>query len=206
MGNRVGYILTFIGGALVGAIVAYKFAYDKAEEKADMEIEEMRQYFMNKGARKEKVEVAAEKSRQSQNKPSVVELASVKDKPNTQAVNYTAYSDDPVPEGVVTTSEPVILDDPNEFGDITHYSRVNLTYYDDLILADDSTMKTFKKGEIDMAIGPNALDRLGEIGPDGRPITEICVRNDRTKTYYNIVQDDREYAVAAGWEDDDPEY
>lgn len=200
MGNRVGYILSFLAGGLVGAIVAYKFAYDKAEEASDIEIEEMRQYFLNKDKNTvtvKKATDAAEKSRQSQNKPSVVELVNVKDKPDTQKVNYTTYSEE-VPEDVNVTAEPTLVSE-DEFGEIPSYSRVNLTYYDDLILADDSTMRTFKKTEIDQAVGREALDRLNDVD-------EVFVRNDRTRTYYNIVNSDLEYAVAAGMESDDEEY
>lgn len=200
MGNRVGYILSFLAGGLVGAIVAYKFAYDKAEEASDIEIEEMRQYFLNKDKNTvtvKKATDAAEKSRQSQNKPSVVELVNVKDKPDTQKVNYTTYSEE-VPEDVNITAEPTLVSE-DEFGEIQSYNRVNLTYYDDLILADDSTMRTFKKTEIDQAVGREALDRLNDVD-------EVFVRNDRTRTYYNIVNSDLEYAVAAGMESDDEEY
>ena len=200
MGNRVGYILSFLAGGLVGAIVAYKFAYDKAEEKSDIEIEEMRQYFLSKDKNAvtvKKATDAAEKSRQAQNKPSVVELVNVKDKPDTQKVNYTTYSEE-VPEDVNITAEPTLVSE-DEFGEIPSYSRVNLTYYDDLILADDSTMRTFKKTEIDQAVGREALDRLNDVD-------EVFVRNDRTRTYYNIVNSDLEYAVAAGMESDDEEY
>lgn len=200
MGNRVGYIMSFLAGGLVGAIVAYKFAYDKAEEKSDIEIEEMRQYFLSKDKNAvtvKKATDAAEKSRQAQNKPSVVELVNVKDKPDTQKVNYTTYSED-VPEDVNITAEPTLVSE-DEFGEIPSYSRVNLTYYDDLILADDSTMRTFKKTEIDQAVGREALDLLNDVD-------EVFVRNDRTRTYYNIVNSDLEYAVAAGMESDDEEY
>lgn len=200
MGNRVGYIMSFLAGGLVGAIVAYKFAYDKAEEKSDIEIEEMRQYFLSKDKNAvtvKKATDAAEKSRQAQNKPSVVELVNVKDKPDTQKVNYTTYSED-VPDEVNITAEPTLVSE-DEFGEISSYSRVNLTYYDDLILADDSTMRTFKKTEIDQAVGREALDRLNDVD-------EVFVRNDRTRTYYNIVNSDLEYAVAAGMESDDEEY
>lgn len=200
MGNRVGYILSFLAGGLVGAIVAYKFAYDKAEEASDIEIEEMRQYFLNKDKNTvtvKKATDAAEKSRQSQNKPSVVELVNVKDKPDTQKVNYTTYSEE-VPEDVNITAEPTLVSE-DEFGEIQSYNRVNLTYYDDLILADDSTMRTFKKTEIDQAVGREALDRLNDVD-------EVFVRNDSTRTYYNIVNSDLEYAVAAGMESDDEEY
>lgn len=200
MGNRVGYIMSFLAGGLVGAIVAYKFAYDKAEEKSDIEIEEMRQYFLSKDKNAvtvKKATDAAEKSRQAQNKPSVVELVNVKDKPDTQKVNYTTYSEE-VPEDVNITAEPTLVSE-DEFGEISSYSRVNLTYYDDLILADDSTMRTFKKTEIDQAVGREALDRLNDVD-------EVFVRNDRTRTYYDIVNSDLEYAVAAGMESDDEEY
>lgn len=192
--------MSFLAGGLVGAIVAYKFAYDKAEEKSDIEIEEMRQYFLSKDKNAvtvKKATDAAEKSRQAQNKPSVVELVNVKDKPDTQKVNYTTYSED-IPDEVNITAEPTLVSE-DEFGEISSYSRVNLTYYDDLILADDSTMRTFKKTEIDQAVGREALDRLNDVD-------EVFVRNDRTRTYYNIVNSDLEYAVAAGMESDDEEY
>lgn len=212
MGERVGYILAFLAGGLVGVAIGYRIAYNNAEERADIEIEEMRAYFnakqdLTKGRNAaiaeqgHSVEDAAEKSRRSQNKPSVVELANVKEAPEVKKVNYTSYSEE-TPADVVVTDEPVIISQ-DEYGDIAHYSRVNLTYYDDKILADDLSMRTFKKDEVERAIGLKALDQFNKLDPSGRSIDQIWVRNDRTKTYYSIVTDDREYAVAAGWEGDD---
>lgn len=198
--SKIGYIMSFIGGAFVGAVVAYKLAFDKAEEKADLEIEEMRQYFESKILKQHKaaVEVAAEKSKQSQNKPSIVELTNVKsDDVDAPAVDYTVYSESPQ---APVDSEPVVLASGDEFGEITHYSRVNLTFYDDLVLADDSTMKTFSKKEAERAVG-KALEKFRNSDVD-----EVYVRNDRTKTYYDIVRSEQEYAVAAGWEEDGTEY
>ncbi len=207
MDGKVGAILSFLMGGLVGAIVAYKFAYDKAEERADMEISEMRDYFQKKEKEKgleEAIEVAAAKSQASRNKPSVDSLSAVQ-KTDGQNINYTMYSEGH-PADVVVTQEPVLLEDPDEFGDIEGYSRVNMTYYDDLILSEDSTMKALSRADVEKTVGVRNLDRLGEKDENGETIEQIYIRNDRLKSYFSVVRDDRDYQDAVGMEDDGEDY
>ena len=202
MEGSFGYILAFAAGVVVGGVCSYRIAVDKADERADIEIEEMRKYFLEKadGKKKKRTEAAAEKSKQSSNKPNVADLTAKK--VSTQEVNYTMYSED-IPDDVVISDEPVILDDPAEFGEREGYSKIFLTYYADDILAYDTNGKTIGERDTEKTVGHEALHRLGKIGPDGRPIYLIQVRNDQYKTYFEISKDEREYAEAVGWEADD---
>lgn len=203
MEGTIGYILAFAGGALVGGFAAYKIAEDKAEERAEMEIEEMRKYFLEKATKrqkKQKESTPIEKSKRSQNKPAIADLAQKTS--DTQAVNYTMYSES-VPEEVVVTSEPVILRRDADFGAEEGYSTVYLVYYDDDILADDDTKQVLSKNDMERAIGRKAIDMFKKVDKNGDPIDVVHVRNDRTKTYYEIVRDSREYYEAVGWRADD---
>lgn len=202
MGGTVGYILTFAAGAFIGGLCSYRIASDLAEDRADAEIEEMRKYFLEKaeGKRKKQTETAIEKSKQSSNKPNVADLTA--NKASTQTVNYTMYSED-IPEDVVVSDEPMILSDKKEFGEIEGYSEVYLTYYGDDILAYDTTGKTLGEKETEKTVGHEALRRLGKMGPNGKPVYVVYVRNDQYKSYFQISLDEREYTEAVGWEPDD---
>lgn len=203
--DSVGYILAFAAGALVGGLCSYRIAADKADERADLEIEEMRKYFMEKaeGKKKKQREQAEEKSKQSVNKPNVADLK----KPVIETkVNYTMYSEE-TPDDPVVTSEPVLLGPDEEFGEREGYSKVFLTYYSDEILVEDSTLKVMNKNDVDKTIGRSALDQFDSLTPSGQPIDLVQVRNDRLRSYFEIARDEREYSEAVGWEaDDDNDY
>lgn len=204
MDNRVTCVFTFLMGIVIGGVFMYKYSYEKAHDEADLEIEEMRNYYRDKYERKsaKEQESAKEKSKMSRNKPAVSDLTANKVE---NKVNYTMYSTD-TPENVAKVLEPVILNNQDEFGEDETYSQINLTYYSDNVLAESVTNKVLGKNDVDRSVGKAALYRIGEKDENGEPIDQIWVRNDRTHTYYSVVRDLREFAEAVGWEDDGEDY
>ena len=86
----------------------------------------------------------------------------------------------------VTDNEAVVVIDPEEFGDEEDYDQVNLTYYADGVLTDDFDNPI---EDVEAMVGDYALNSFGDFEPDA-----VHVRNDATKTYYEILRDERNFA------------
>lgn len=203
--DTVGYVLSFVGGCLVGAVATYRLATDKAEERADLEIAEMERYFEAKiESQKKKLskvdDSVKKKAEASRNKPNPAEL---KKKAEEAAVNYTAYSEEPAPSDIqIHSVEPVILQNEDEFGEIEEYNREYWTLYADDILVDNVTRMVIDRNEMLDTIGQKYVDELDKLTGDGMPRNVTWVRNDRYRTYYEIERSYDEYS-AVGWEDDE---
>lgn len=81
--------------------------------------------------------------------------------------------------------EPYVIS-PDELGEYTGYTVIELTYYADHVLADDMDEKIDCPTEI---VGRTALDSFGRYEEDS-----VCVRNDRKKCDYQILLDCRNYS------------
>ena len=85
---------------------------------------------------------------------------------------------------VITPEEFDPLDDSPEA-----YEKITLTYYADDILADDGDIVV---DDVEFVIGSEALESFGEYEEDA-----VYVRNDKLKTEYEIVRDERNYIDVA---------
>ena len=74
----------------------------------------------------------------------------------------------------------------------TAWDRITMTYYagDDVLCENEDPVPA---GEVERLVGPDALTNFG-VGSSNDAI--VYVRNDRLESYFEIVQDDREYAEA----------
>ena len=75
---------------------------------------------------------------------------------------------------------------PEEFGDLDDYETISLTYYADQILADDNDVIV---DDIEDVVGFDSLNSFGEYEDDS-----VFVRNDRLKSDYEILLDQRKYS------------
>lgn len=97
-----------------------------------------------------------------------------------------------VQEEIEAVEEPGDIPDkpkvisPDEFGELLHYKQINLTYYEDGVLADELGDPIVN---IDEIIGPDALDTFGQYEADS-----VHVRNDRLRCEYEIIKDPRLYS------------
>ena len=185
-GNNINKFFIFVAGAAVGSAVTWKLFKAKYEQIANEEIEEMREYYNRR--EKEREEAAADK------KEVVVKEKVSEPEVNKDVVDYsklaTRYSSEsetkPDLKKLVESdsSDPYIIP-PEEFGEIEDYSQVELTYYADGYLADDCDELV---DHVEDVIGWELLERIGEYEPDA-----LHVRNDRTKTDYEILRDLRNF-------------
>lgn len=74
---------------------------------------------------------------------------------------------------------------PEDFGDDEEYERITLTYYADNILADDNDERIV---DIESLVGYEALESFGEYEDDA-----VHVINDRLRSYFEILKDERTY-------------
>lgn len=174
-------IFAFSIGAALGSVVAWKIAKTKYERIANDEIESMREYF------KKKYDV----DNTDGPNPKIddeVDPAEVSEYENVLTdLGYT--SEEEIEErkgGIKSMSDKPYVIEPDEFGDIEEYETVSLTYYADKILADEDNCVVH---DIDELIGYESLDHFGEYEEDS-----VFVRNDKLKTDYEILLDERKYA------------
>ena len=75
---------------------------------------------------------------------------------------------------------------PEEFGEMDEYETESLTYYADGVLTDDFDNEI---EDVDDLVGEESLSTFGDYEDDS-----VFVRNDKYKTDYEILLDDRKFS------------
>ena len=81
--------------------------------------------------------------------------------------------------------------DPVTFGDDKDYDTLTFTYYADGVVANEDN-EEIADYEIISLLGENFEDHFGEYEQDS-----VNVKNNKTKTYYEVLKDDRCYSEVA---------
>lgn len=81
--------------------------------------------------------------------------------------------------------------DPVTFGDDKDYDTLTFTYYADGVVANEDN-EEIADYEIISLIGENFEDHFGEYEQDS-----VNIKNNKTKTYYEVLKDDRCYSEVA---------
>lgn len=171
---------SFAMGAFAGAFVTYKVLKTKYERFAQEEIDSMREYFSNRKPRLGKKEV--EESELTTNSKVYADILT--------SEGYADYSsikkiEEGGPEPMKSDKPRVIS--PDEFGD-EDYDIESLTYYADGVLTDDWDNR------IEDVEGTVGIDSLTHFGDNKDDEDSVFVRNDRLKTDYEILRDERRYS------------
>lgn len=173
--------IIFAIGAAVGSVVTYKLVKTKYEQIANEEIEDVREYYRNKGNNSDK-EHLEEKSVSIENKNSESEhldaVTSLKEKIDELGYD-TIFGGDNVNEK--EKSGPYVIP-PEDFGD-SGYDTLTYTLYADGVITDDQENII---ENADAVFGVGTLDRFGEYEDDA-----LHVRDDTAKIDYEILGDDR---------------
>lgn len=197
MSKATGFMI-FVAGAVVGSVATWlymkkqsePFDWDQIEpKKSDPHPENDISEEPDENSSQAKAEMAREK-------PSVAEYAK-----RLSKEGYTDYSkimveddeeeesDDPGPEPERyfgdSDAEPRVIS-PEEFGEEDDYDQISITYYADHILADDNDQIL---EDVEGTVGFESLTHFGEYEDDS-----VHVRNDRLKTDYEILRDERKYS------------
>lgn len=192
--------LIFAAGAAIGSLATLQLVKEKYRTKykkiADDEIESVKAAFEK--TRSEVIAKQQEKADKAKDKPDISEYAK-----KLKKKGYTPYSDseimdeddeeedngDPGPEPEPMfgdeDAKPYVISKEN-FGDMDDYDKLEFTYFSDHIVADDDDRIL---EDVEGSIGFEALAEFAK-NPDE---DVIYVQNDRLKTYYEVVRDERTY-------------
>lgn len=176
--NKTTLLFAFAAGAAIGTLAAVfgtkEYFEKKANDRADSEIESMKEMLRKKEERietitNEKVEKRA------------YEIISER---------YSKTDDQKISEKKKESKEETAMDerpyviDPEEYGDLG-YKQVSLNYYDDGVLTyeNDDVIEN-----VDELVGKDSLTHFGEYEDD-----TVYVRNDVLRTDFEILADTRRY-------------
>lgn len=177
--NKIVIPLTFIAGCAVGIYGTKQYYMKKYEAIAEKDIESVKEAFRSEKDILEAAELA-------RNKP---EISTYTEKLHENGyVNYSGISGDKEKEPIV--QEPVVEEvdipyviSPDDFGEYEDYNQISLTYYSDGILTEGDEVID----DADDIVGDFA-DHFGEYEDDS-----VHVRNDRLRTDYEILWDNRTF-------------
>lgn len=183
--------LAFVAGAAVGAVAGGLYVKKQAQEEIRKETEAVRAYYKKKQEALPKQESDAPAA-----EPEPEETA--KQEPPPQRDGYSRYAaqyqsdEQERPRSGPRKTQPYVIS-PEQFDeDPEDYENICLTYFTCGVLADDDD-REMSQGEIENAIGPDALTSFGQYEED-----TVFVRNDELKAQYEIVRDHRSYEQVVG--------
>ena len=191
-------LLIFAAGIGIGSAATYFIVKDKIRKEYEEEYAQTRAFYTDKVNELEKAknnvipnenpdaEVVEEidiqrngpKERRLVN-PSLKDVAA-------QIITEEKYTAEPKKDVRKKLDLPYVIS-PDEFGDLD-YECIDLTYYEDDILADDEDEII---DDVLETVGPEALDAFGR--EDGEEEFVVHVRNDARKCDYEITRDFRNY-------------
>lgn len=190
MNKNVFSILSFAAGAAAGAFVAWRMAKTKYERIAQEEIDSVKEVF----GRKRREMQAKELSKDSTIDASLEEERTLELSSYSSLLDQLKYrAEHPEAclkigkEGSGESSVAPYVISPDEFGDQEGYDTACFTYYADHILADDCD-EVIDEADVDGLVGKESLLHIGEYEADA-----VHVRNEVTKTDYEILLDSRNY-------------
>lgn len=179
MNNRLMNAIMFAAGALVGSVVAYKVVKTKYARLANEEIEEMREYYLDKLAETEEEpdirfpqEVEVEPIPE---KPSLMQMAAIL---RDQGYTLDENEEEGGSEDMRKNGPQVIS--PEEFGDELDYDVLSYTYYADGVLADEYDEPI---EDVEEVVG-DALDHFGEYEDDS-----VFILDESRQVYIEILRD-----------------
>lgn len=177
MNNSLKNTLIFTVGATIGAATMWIFTKRKYEQIVQEEMNSIKEVF----SRREIDEQDKQESVEAIKNVDTKKYNSILDKQS-----YTNYSDKDVDN---RSNGPRVIS-PVSFGEEDDYDNISLTYYSDMILADDDGHIIDNVEEV---IGFESLNHFGEYEDNF-----VFVRNDRLKCDYEVLQEDREYLDVVG--------
>lgn len=181
--------LGFLLGAASGAAGAWYILKTRYEQMAQEEIDSVKDVFRKRcNELKEQIDPKKDDSdTETVDDPIAAETAK-------NIIDYSSYStkSDKIAEVVKQdkhiNSDPPYVITPEEFSEFEDYSTISLYFFRDQILTDDDYELL---EDVDDVIGFESLNHFGEYEDDA-----VYVRNDRLKTDYEILRDERTYQEA----------
>lgn len=204
-------VIAFVTGAAIGSVTSWQLLKKYYEQISREEVDSVKEVYARKMKEYEHThEMNNEESKEStvaddidsnsdseNDEISVMEYAKILSKQGY--TNYSNSEDIPMVKdtlAIQTNDEeneylepdgPYVIP-PEDFGDEEEYERITLTYYSDNVLADDNDQRIV---DIENIVGYDALESFGEYEDDA-----VHVINDRLRSYFEILKDERTYDEA----------
>ena len=210
LNSKIINVLVFTAGAAIGSAVTWKVVKTKYERIAQEEIDSVKEtfaeYFVNDD---ESVEESSEDDAEERpsNSSRQINWEDYEDLDEDDAAEEDEYQADEADReeyarltsyynnengGPEDMNKPIgrapYVIDPDEFASLDNWKTVSLTYYADDILEDEKYNIINDRDEL---IGRKALTTFGEYEEDS-----VFVRNERSKTDFEILKDYRTYDEA----------
>lgn len=183
-------ILIFGAGLGIGAFSSWYFIKKKYEKLARNEISEMRAFYKKKQeelSQKNKTKPPIEEVSLKQVYTENPEIRNVDIKRLNQIAEENKYKEEEVPD---TVGDSILMIDDGEFASYNGYEKVNLVLYSDDVLADEVSDDIHL---IEDTIGNEAAEILKNERPEA-----IYIRNEETRTEYEVTWDNRTYGEVTG--------
>lgn len=184
-------VFVFVVGAAVGSLATWLYMKNKVE-LLQAELNDLEEYYVRCDEYDSEEEAPEDEEGEEPHdetvnglhvKPNIMEYAK-----RVQDQGYVDYSGNPKsaakPKEVDDVERPYVIS-PEEFGEIG-YSTMSLTYYNDGVLTDEDGDII---EDVDDIVGRDSLDTFGDYEEDS-----VFVRDDRKKTDYEILADERNYS------------
>ena len=172
MNNDIKTAIAFTLGATIGSVVTWLITKEKYKQIADEEINSVKELY-----KKESQEIREDADKEVMNKYDEI----------LDSNGYRNYSKKESKEEEDLNKPYVIA--PEEFEE-NDYDTVTLFYFEDDVVTDEQHNII---DNIDELIGDDALNHFGEYEDDS-----VFVRNDVTKTDYEILKDGRNFSDILG--------
>ena len=174
-------VLLFITGAAAGSVVTWKLIETKYARIAQEEIDSVKEVFARElNNKNEKVKTNNEGENEEQ------------EEPDPSEEDYEEYVETVMNLGYINEEGGAMMGDkpyvipPDEFSEKEDYSTETLLYFKDKVLTDDWDHPI---EDVEAMVGVESLTHFGEYEEDS-----VYVRNDRLKTDFEILLDERIYA------------
>lgn len=185
--SKFGYFVSFVVGAAVGAVGAWKILKDKYDERTEEALRSIRAAYNNYD------EVEEKKEEERDNFVHILADTGYVSKSKDERTSYTAEKYEQK-GAIVEDAGPYVIS-PDEFGD-EGYDIAYLTYYNDGILVNDMNDKLDDADEI---VGTEFKKHFGEFDNPN----EVIVRNEKLRCDYDITFDPRDYSDTQGSPEDE---
>jgi hypothetical protein len=174
MNSKFAFIFGLATGGAIGAFVSWRINKSRYEKIMEEEVASMR-------------EVLARKNSATPDEEPVAEETELPDEVVEVLKKYDPTSEELQKGGKIVVGKHPYVISPEEYGEKEGYETETLNFYADGVLTYYTTDEVVE--DVDSTVGSDSLSHIGEYEDD-----VVHVRNDSTKTDYEILRDTSKYS------------
>ena len=180
MRNKLFNVIVFAAGAAIGSVVTWRIVKTKYEQITQEAVDSVKE-----ACSEGRLYTEIGKSVEDEAQDELDEDAAADYSELVDNLGYTKSKNEEGDEEM--PNRPYIIS-PEEFREIDNYEAITLTHYSDGVLVDEEG-EPIEEKEIDYLVGLDYAEHFGEYEDDS-----VFVRNDETKSDYEILRDLRNYS------------